>query len=93
MRRDHPALQSGKLWHLFSDDSAYVFLRQSGEDRILVVFNKAKESRTFSVPILDTPASGVSSGSLLHGQAQVEFSPRAFRLTAPGQSLSIFSIE
>ncbi len=93
LRREHPALAGGKLWHLFSDDSTYVFLRQADEERILVVFNNAKESRTLPVPILDTPAAGTSSASPLYGSAQAKVSPRALSLTIPGQSLSIFSLE
>jgi len=93
LRREHPALQSGKLWHLFSDDSSYVFLRQSEEERILVVFNNSKETRTLPVPTADTPVSGASSTSLLYGQAQTTLSPGGLRVTAPAQSLSIFSLE
>jgi neopullulanase len=93
VRREHPALQSGKLWHLYSDDSSYVFMRRSDEERILVVFNNSKESRTLSIPIIDTPAWGVSSLSSLYGSAQTALSPGALRITAPAQSLSIFSIE
>src|SRR5262249_27700225 len=70
LRREHPALQSGKLWHLFSDDSSYVFLRQSDEERILVVFNNAKEARTLAVPILNTPAAGTASAVSLYGSAR-----------------------
>jgi len=83
LRREHPALAGGKLWHLFSDDSTYVFLRQADEERILVVFNNAKESRTLPVPILDTPAAGTSSASPLYGSAQAKVSPRALSLTIP----------
>ena len=93
LRREHPALASGKLWHLFSDDSTYVFLRQSEEERILVVFSNAKESRTLSVPLLDTPAAGASSVLPLYGSAQANFSSGALSLKLPAQSLSIFSLD
>jgi neopullulanase len=93
LRREHPALAGGKLWHLFSDDSTYVFLRQADEERILVVFNNAKESRILSAPILDTPAAGTSSASPLYGSAQARVSPRTLSLTIPAQSLSIFSLD
>jgi glycosidase len=93
LRREHPALARGKLWHLFSDDSSYVFLRQSEDERILVVFNNAKEPRTLSVPTSDTPVLGVQSSSLLYGQAQAEIEPNAIRIIAPAQSLSIFLLE
>jgi neopullulanase len=93
LRREHPALAGGKLWHLFSDVSTYVFLRQSGEERILVVFNNAKESRTLSVPILDTPAAGASSVLPLYGSAQANVSSSTLSLRLPAQSLSVFSLD
>ena len=93
LRREHPALQSGKLWHLFSDDSSYVFLRESDEERILVVFNNAKESRTLVVPTVNTPASGTASLISRYGSARTTLSAGGFSVTAPAQSLSIFSLE
>jgi glycosidase len=93
LRRQYPSLTAGKLIHLFSDDSAYVFLRQSDEERILVVFNNAKEPRTLSVPILDTPAAGGSSATPLYGLARTNVSSGALSINAPAQSLSIFSLD
>jgi neopullulanase len=93
LRREHPALASGKLWHLFSDDSCYIFLRQSPDERILVVFNNSKGSQTLSVPILDTPAAGTSTITPLYGQADAQLSTKGLSLSAPPQSLSVFSLE
>jgi glycosidase len=93
LRRKHPALVRGKLWHLFSDDSSYVFLRQSQDERVLVVFNNSKEPRTLSVPIPDTPADGISNLSLLYGQANAQVSTKELRISTPAQSLSIFTLE
>src|SRR5207302_9084335 len=39
IRREHAALRGGQLWHLASDESAYVFLRESEEERVVVAFN------------------------------------------------------
>ena len=93
LRRQYPSLAAGKLFHLFSDDSAYVFLRQSDEQRILVVFNNAKESRTLSVSTLDTPAAGTSSANPLYGSANASASSGALSINAPAQSLSIFLLD
>src|SRR5262249_27978448 len=60
LRREHPALQTGKLWHLYSDDSSYIFLRQFEEERILVIFNTGMDTKNLSVPTLDTPADSIS---------------------------------
>lgn len=93
LRRQHPALASGKLVHLFSDDSSYIFLRQSDEEKLLVVFNNAKGSRAITVPILDTPAEGTSSASPLYGPAKAAAAPGLLSIDAPAQSLSILSLD
>ena len=58
LRREHPALQNGKLWHLFSDDSSYVFLRETEEERVMVAFNNSDKPREMKIPLRDTPAQG-----------------------------------
>jgi neopullulanase len=93
LRRQHAALTAGKLIHLFSDDSSYVFMRESDEERILVVFNNAKASRTLSVPILGTPAAGISSATPLYGPAKASVFPSALSINAPAQTLSILSLD
>ena len=93
LRRQHPALASGKLVHLFSDDSSYIFMRQSDEEKILVVFNNARSPRAITVPILDTPAEGVSSASPFYGTAKATTAPGSLSIDAPAQSLSILSLD
>ncbi len=35
LRREHAALRAGQLWHLASDESSYVFVRESEEENVL----------------------------------------------------------
>ncbi|MBS1840361.1 MAG: cyclomaltodextrinase N-terminal domain-containing protein [Acidobacteria bacterium] len=93
LRREHPALTTGRLWHLFSDDSSYVFLRQTQDERILVVFNNSKDARSLAVPVLDTPAAGISNLSPLYGRANAQLSTAGVSINTPPQSLSIFLLE
>jgi glycosidase len=93
LRREHPALSSGHLWHLFSDNQSYVFLRQTEEEHILVIFNNAKEQRSLAIPDADTPAQGAVRFTLLYGSARIEGGPAQLTVSAPAQSLSIFSLD
>jgi len=93
LRREHPALQTGKLWHLYSDDSSYIFLRQFEEERILVIFNTGMDTKNLSVPTLDTPADSISLGSMLYGGGRLQIGPHSIQISAPPQSLSIVSLE
>ncbi len=93
LRREHPALESGKLWHLFSDDTAYVFLRETEDERVVVAFNNAATPRELKVSMRDTPAQGAAGFTLLSGEAHADAVGGEARITMPAQSLSIFLID
>jgi neopullulanase len=92
VRREHPALSGGRLWHLVSDDSAYVFVREAEEEQVLVVFNNSAQSRDLRVPLTDTPAHGTTRVTLLFGEAKAELNGKEIHISAPSQSLSIFAL-
>jgi len=90
LRREHPALREGRLWHLFSDEASYVFLRESDEERVLVVFNNSTQARELLIPANDTPAQGMARASRLFGETSAEVTNKEIHVHAPGQSISIF---
>ena len=92
LRRQHPALRTGQLWHLASDESSYVFARESEEERVVVAFNNADQSQEVHIPLADTPAQKATEMALLFGQAKAALAGSEIRITMPAQSLSIFSL-
>jgi len=92
VRREHVALRGGQLWHLASDGSAYVFLRESEEERVVVSFNNADQTRELRIPLNGTPMQSAAALSLLFGGAKAELAERELRISMPAQSLSIFSV-
>ena len=46
LRKAHPALRTGKQWHIGWDDSYYAFLRELPEEKLLVVYNNCLQPRT-----------------------------------------------
>jgi glycosidase len=92
LRREHAALRTGQLWHLASDESSYVFVRESEEERIVVAFNNADQPRELRIPLADTPAQRAAAIGLLFGEARTELAGGEIRITMPGKSLSIFSL-
>lgn len=93
LRHEHPALQTGRLWHLFSDETAYAFLRETEEDRVLVAFNNSAEARVLKISLRDTPAKGMAGFKSLLGQAKAEVFGSEARVTVPAQSISIFLLD
>ena len=92
LRRAHAALTRGKLFHLFSDDETYIFLRQTDDERILVVFNNSARLRTLTIPQAYTPAEGALKAAPLYGSGSADPTGKELRIAAPAQSVSIFDL-
>ena len=92
LRREHPALRGGQLWHLASDESSYVFVRESEEESVIVAFNNSEKARELGIPLTDTPAQRAASISLLFGAASADLAENELHLRMPAQSISIFAL-
>jgi glycosidase len=93
LRREHVPLQTGRLWHLASNDDAYVFLRESDDEQDLVAFNNSAHSLALRVPLNDTPAEVGLGLSSLFGPATAKVANKEAVLNLPPQSLSIFLLD
>ena len=93
LRRDHPALNGGRLWHLFSDEASYVFLRETEEERVMVVFDNSAQQRELRFTLADTPAQNTVRVSRLFGDASADLNGREVHIHAPAESVSIFSLD
>ncbi len=93
LRHEHAALNGGRLWHLFSDEASYVFLRESEEERVLVVFHNSAQPRELRFTLADTPAQNAARVSRLFGEASAELSGKEVHIRAPAASVSIFSLD
>jgi neopullulanase len=93
LRREHAALRSGQLWHLSSDDSSYVFLRDTEEEKLVIAFHTGTQPRELNIPLHDTPAQDAAAAAVLLGNAQADVSARTLHLHLPAQSLSIFVLQ
>lgn len=92
VRREHEALRGGRLWHLASDESSYVFMREAEEERVVVAFNNSDKPKELRVTLKDTAAQKAAEIALLFGEAKAELAGGEIHLVMPAQSLSIFSL-
>jgi glycosidase len=92
LRHEHVALQTGRLSHLFSDSSAYVFLRDTDEEHLLVAINNDAASRTLRIGVRDTPLQRLPAASSLFGDGTATITAGEIRITLPAQSISIFNL-
>jgi len=93
LRREHPALTGGRLWHLASDESSYVFLREAEEERVLVAFNNSAKGREFRISLGDTAAIGSRSVKSLFGDARAEILGNEIHIWVAPESVSIFAVD
>jgi hypothetical protein len=77
-----------------SNESSYIFGRDSDEEKVVVAFNNSDTARNISVPLQDTPAKGAVGLTPLFGDAHAQISADDhLELTMPPQSLSIFLLD
>jgi glycosidase len=93
LRRENDALRTGKLWHLASDDSSYVFLRESDEEKLVVAFHNGKSERQMTIGLQDTPGKQATGISALFGGGQADLAGQELRLHLPPESLSVFALQ
>ena len=93
LRREHPVLAHGHLWHLASDDSSYIFERDSEEEKVIVAFNNSKESRQLKIPLKDTPVQDAAGLTNLLGEARGRIADSQLELAMPPQSLTIVLVD
>lgn len=93
LRQAHEALRGGRLWHLASDNSSYVFLRETDEERLVIAFHNGGDAKRMTISLQDTPAKGTAGVSRMFGPAEADLEGEKLKLILPPDSLSIFALE
>jgi glycosidase len=93
LRRENDALRGGKLWHLASDDSSYVFLRESDEEKLVIAFHDGANVKTVNLSLQGTPAEAVAGISTIFGNGEADLAGQQLKLVLPAQSLTIFALQ
>lgn len=94
LRRAHPALRTGRQWHIGWDDTYYAFLREAPEEKLLVIFNNAATERELTIPLQETPLEKARSIDKLLGaaQVQVQVESHTLRVQIAAASVAILSV-
>ncbi|MGA2357113.1 MAG: alpha-amylase family glycosyl hydrolase, partial [Terriglobales bacterium] len=94
LRRSHPALRTGKQWHIGWDDSYYAFVRESPQDKdkLLVVYNNALTTRELSIPVEKTPLESTRQLQAVFGNTPAEMVNGRVHLSLPAESIAVFSV-
>ncbi len=92
LRKAHPALRTGKQWHIGWDDNYYAFLRESPEEKLLVVYNNAPKTRELNIPVENTPLETSHQLETVFGNTPAELVTGNVHISLPAQTLAVFSV-
>jgi glycosidase len=99
LRRQHPALRTGELIHIFGDDQVLAFVRQYAggsagpSEQVLMVMNNADQSRTVELNLADTPLARTRSSTTLTGSGDAEvMNGSTLRVSVAPRSMSIYQL-
>ena len=92
LRKNHPALRTGKQWHIGWDDTYYAFLRETPEEKLLVVYNNAPKTVALEIPVADTPLETAHQLQTLFGDSAAEPVGAKVRVSLPAQTISVFRV-
>jgi glycosidase len=92
LRRSHLALRTGKHWHIGWDDNYYAFLRESPEEKLLVIYNHASETRELNIPVENTPLENARELQPLFGNTSAKLAAGRIQISLPARTLVVFSV-
>lgn len=103
-REAHTELKSGIEQNLFADADTFAFVRATSaagcavrnpEERLLVVVNKAAQSKTVELKTDDTALAGCTrfTGAQVTPGAQPQLDGNRLRIEEPAESLTIYAVE
>jgi glycosidase len=93
LRRSHPALRTGKHWHIGWDDNYYAFLRESAEEKLLVIYNNAAATRELNIPVENTPLENARElQPLFGGNTSAKLAAGRVQISLPARTLVVFSV-
>jgi glycosidase len=92
LRNNHTALRTGKQWHIGWDDTYYAFLRESPEEKLLVVYNNAAKTVALDIPVENTLLETAHQLQTVFGDSAAELAGGKVRVSLPAQTLSVFRV-
>ena len=92
LRKNHAALRTGALWHIGWDDNYYAFLRESPDDKLLVVFNNASKTVDLKIPLENTRLETARQLQTVFGGASAQVINGEVSLSLAAQTVAVFSV-
>jgi glycosidase len=92
LRRNHPALRTGKQQHIGWDGTYYAFVRELPEEKLLVVYNNGAAPRALDIPVDGTALETARQLDPIFGNSSAELKDGKVKVSVPAQSAAVFSV-
>jgi neopullulanase len=92
LRQAHPALRTGRQWHIGWDETYYAFLRELPQEKLLVVYNNSTSARDLKIPLDDTPLQSAHTLRAVFGNVCASIQDRKVQVTLAKQSIAVFEV-
>jgi glycosidase len=90
LRRSSPALRRGRMTDLSATDTTYAYLREMGDERLVVVFNLAGGPATVRIPA--ERVHGAQRAEVVYGSVDARIHDRTITVEIPGESAAVLRV-
>ncbi len=92
LRREHPALRGGKQWDLAAEDKYFAFVRESGQDVLLVLFNNSEDYEQINLKLDDTPLENIGKVTPILNAGAAKLEGKTLQIKAMPNAVLIFQV-
>ncbi len=92
LRQQHAALRQGRQWHVGWDDTYYAFVRETGDEKLLVVLNTSATARDIAISTEGTKLEPAHQFESLFGSGHIALKDWVLQVTLPATSVAVYCV-
>jgi len=91
LRKEHAALREGHQWTIGAGEKYFVYLRDDGNEKVLIVFNQGDQA--LKLGLKDTPMDSARTLEPLMGAAPANIADGMLAVERPGYGVSVYLVK
>jgi glycosidase len=91
LRKEHAALRNGHQWTIGAAAKHFVYLRDNGAEKVLIVFNQGDQP--INVELRDTPMASANSLQRLTGEGQASIASGKLTVQNQGYGVAMYAVK
>jgi neopullulanase len=91
LRKEHAALREGHQWTVGAGEKYFVYLRDDGNEKVLIVFNQGDQA--LKLGLKDTPMDSARTLEPLMGAAPANIADGMLAVERPGYGVSVYLVK